>query len=306
MNLIQIKYFLEVAGCLNFTAAAARLFVSQQCVSKQVAKLEREIGVKLFDRSTARVALTEAGKLLQGEWSAMLERSDQAVERARALQSAARPALRLGLLELCGVVDFVLPRLSAFQAAHPDRELEYEIGGFLQIQDWLFQGMVDAIVTFNYEVARLPDRYQYRDLKELNVAIILSSRHHLAGRECVTLSDLRGELIYAFAPTYSTYASDTVLTHCRRLGFEPEFKYFSSINAMEMALQSGKGLSVAFREFYRNQDHDLIFHPVRVMEGWRQPFISVCWSQENTPRLAELLQALEQPGVPFLDGPDQP
>ena len=60
MNLIQIKYFLEVAECLNFTAAAARLFVSQQCVSKQVAKLEREIGVRLFERSTAKVALTDA------------------------------------------------------------------------------------------------------------------------------------------------------------------------------------------------------------------------------------------------------
>lgn len=85
MNLIQIKYFLEVAECLNFTAAAARLFVSQQCVSKQVAKLEREIGVRLFERSTAKVALTDAGKLLQGEWSAMLERCDQAVVRARAV-----------------------------------------------------------------------------------------------------------------------------------------------------------------------------------------------------------------------------
>ena len=75
MNLIQIKYFLEVAECLNFTAAAARLFVSQQCVSKQVAKLEREIGVRLFERSTAKVALTDAGKLLQGEcWSAAIRR----------------------------------------------------------------------------------------------------------------------------------------------------------------------------------------------------------------------------------------
>ena len=139
MNLIQIKYFLEVAECLNFTAAAARLFVSQQCVSKQVAKLEREIGVRLFERSSAKVALTDAGKLLQGEWSAMLERCDQAVVRARAVQDAGRPSIRIGLLELCGVVDFVLPRLSAYNEAHPGGELEYEIGGFLQVQEWLFE-----------------------------------------------------------------------------------------------------------------------------------------------------------------------
>ncbi len=177
MNLIQIKYFLAVAECLNFTAAAARLFVSQQCVSKQVAKLEREIGVRLFERSTAKVALTDAGKLLQGEWSAMLERCDQAVVRARAVQDAGRPSIRIGLLELCGVVDFVLPRLSAYNEAHPGGELEYEIGGFLQVQEWLFMGQVDAIVTFNYEVARLPDRYQFRNLRDMDVFIILSRRH---------------------------------------------------------------------------------------------------------------------------------
>lgn len=293
MNLIQIKYFLEVAECLNFTAAAARLFVSQQCVSKQVAKLEREIGVRLFERSTAKVALTDAGKLLQGEWSAMLERCDQAVVRARAVQDAGRPSIRIGLLELCGVVDFVLPRLSAYNEAHPGGELEYEIGGFLQVQEWLFMGQVDAIVTFNYEVARLPDRYQFRNLRDMDVFIILSRRHPLARREQVTLSDLKGQVIYAFAPNYSTYASDTVLTHCRKLGFEPEFKYFNSINAMELALQAGKGGSVAFREFYRNQGGELLFYPTPVLEGWQQPSISVCWSKENTPRLEEFIQCLE-------------
>ena len=197
------------------------LYVS---IDQALAKLERQIGVRLFERSTAKVALTDAGKLLQGEWSAMLERCDQAVVRARAVQDAGRPSIRIGLLELCGVVDFVLPRLSAYNEAHPGGELEYEIGGFLQVQEWLFMGQVDAIVTFNYEVARLPDRYQFRNLRDMDVFIILSRRHPLARREQVTLSDLKGQVIYAFAPNYSTYASDTVLTHCRKLGFEPEFK----------------------------------------------------------------------------------
>ncbi len=293
MNLIQIKYFLEVADCLNFTAAAARLYVSQQCVSKQIAKLEGETGVRLFDRTTARVSLTEAGRLLQGEWSAMLEQCDQAVARARAVQDAERPTLRVGLLELCGVVDFVLPRLTAYNDSHPGGELEYEIGGFLQVQDWLLQGQVDAILTFNYEVSRLPDRYLHRALRDLPLYIILAQSHPLSREEAVTLSDLRGETIYAFAPNYSSYASDTVLTHCRRLGFEPEFKYFSSINAMELALQAGKGVSVAAREFYRNQSGTLRFYPTPVLDGWEQLAISVCWRQEDTPRLEELIRCLE-------------
>ena len=66
MTDLQIQYFLKVAQHLSYTAAARELFVSQPSLSKQVAALERELGVALFDRSRRnRIALTPAGHLFQ-------------------------------------------------------------------------------------------------------------------------------------------------------------------------------------------------------------------------------------------------
>ncbi len=67
MNLTQVEYFLEAAKCLNFTAAARTLYVSQPALSKQIALLEKELGVPLFHRENRRVELTEAGICLAAE-----------------------------------------------------------------------------------------------------------------------------------------------------------------------------------------------------------------------------------------------
>ena len=63
----QIRFFLEAAECLNFTEAAKRLFVAQSTLSKQIALLEDELGLKLFYRSNRTVGLTPAGSLFRGE-----------------------------------------------------------------------------------------------------------------------------------------------------------------------------------------------------------------------------------------------
>ena len=60
----QIRFFLEAAECLNFTEAAKRLFVAQSTLSKQIALLEDELGLKLFYRSNRTVGLTPAGREL--------------------------------------------------------------------------------------------------------------------------------------------------------------------------------------------------------------------------------------------------
>ena len=59
----QMCCFLEVANVLSFTTAAHNLYMSQQAVTKQIAALERELGFKLFNRSTRSVALTPAGRM---------------------------------------------------------------------------------------------------------------------------------------------------------------------------------------------------------------------------------------------------
>src|SRR5690348_12666697 len=92
-----LRAFVTVAEELNFTRAAERLFVAQQALSSQIRQLEGRLGVTLFERTTRRVALTEAGERLLPHARAALEALDGGVAELEAARRAARATLRVGL-----------------------------------------------------------------------------------------------------------------------------------------------------------------------------------------------------------------
>jgi DNA-binding transcriptional LysR family regulator len=83
MELRQLRYFVTLAGELSFSRAAAREHIVQSALSQQVQRLQRELGVRLVERSTHHVALTAAGTVLLAEARQILARADRAVEAAR-------------------------------------------------------------------------------------------------------------------------------------------------------------------------------------------------------------------------------
>jgi len=117
-SLDLIKTFREVALRGSFSAAARTLDMSKANVSKYVAELENRFGVRLFNRTTRAVSLTDAGQLL-------LERSGPLVDmieltQDELLQRASQPSGRLRLTAMHGLVHIGLPELLAeFMARHP-------------------------------------------------------------------------------------------------------------------------------------------------------------------------------------------
>ena len=88
MTDLQVRCFLEVASCLNFTKAAKNLFISQSNISRQIASLEEELALALFDRNTKGVKLTPQGQMLAetlsemaSEWETVLLRAKNSVKK---------------------------------------------------------------------------------------------------------------------------------------------------------------------------------------------------------------------------------
>jgi DNA-binding transcriptional LysR family regulator len=109
VELRQLRYFVAVAEELSFGRAAERLLIAGPSLSQQIKALERDLGVRLFDRDRRSVALTPAGSALVGDARALLERADDLQRRAR--QLAGSEPVRLGY------VSWLPPDLNARTAA---------------------------------------------------------------------------------------------------------------------------------------------------------------------------------------------
>jgi DNA-binding transcriptional LysR family regulator len=116
-SLDLLKGFEAVARHLSFTKAAAELFVTQSAVSRQVRQLEEQLGVRLFERRTRAVVLTEAGYLYYTELAPLLKKIGELTHRI----AAARPEKRVRVTATLTFSSlWLVPRLAAFQEQHPE------------------------------------------------------------------------------------------------------------------------------------------------------------------------------------------
>jgi DNA-binding transcriptional LysR family regulator len=146
MELRQLKYFVAVAEELHFRRAAERLYVAQPAVSEQIHKLEVELGVRLFDRTNRRVAITEAGAALLEEGRRVLAQADTAQLAARNARERAGARLRIGYLP--DVLPASVPRaLGHMAGAAPRVDVSMETGPAVRLIQQVRDRQLDAVVT---------------------------------------------------------------------------------------------------------------------------------------------------------------
>lgn len=192
MDSRQLEYFVAVAEELSFTRAAQRLFTVQSTVSAAVRALETDLKATLFDRSTRRVTLSDAGQALLPEAKAALE----AIDRARAVVEEASTGLRgnvrIGTMTKLGLVDLA-ELLGAFYQRYPLVEVQVTTSptGSSGLADDVRHGRLDvALVGLNR--GDMPG-LEPRELATVPFVVLVPSNHRLAGRGAIRLADLAGE-----------------------------------------------------------------------------------------------------------------
>ena len=145
MDVHKLGHFLAVAEELSFTKAAARLHVAQSGLSASVKSLERELGTPLFDRTTQRVALTEAGRVLVPEARRILAAVRDAHQAVDEVRGGLRGTLELGILH--GLTPAHVPEsLAAFRADYPQVDIHLIAPGYGGTSDHavsLLEGRLD-------------------------------------------------------------------------------------------------------------------------------------------------------------------
>ncbi|MBG0829756.1 LysR family transcriptional regulator [Planomonospora sp. ID67723] len=191
MELQQMRYVVAVAETGNFTRAAEQCLVVQSALSHQIARLERELGARLFDRTSRRVRLTPAGEAFLPAARQALD----AAERARAEVAAAageiRGRLAIGAIPTVTAVD--LPTaLKHFHLRHRQVRISLRSGGSEELIERVRQGTLD-VAFLGLPVGARPKGVRGRELARGDLLAVMAPDHPLADQEHLDLHRLADE-----------------------------------------------------------------------------------------------------------------
>jgi DNA-binding transcriptional LysR family regulator len=183
-----VRHFLAVARALNFSRAAEELSISAPALSRTIAQLEAQLGVKLFERSTHRVELTTAGRVLQEQAELAIDALDAAARLARRaaepvqrLVVAVKPDLDGGLLEQA---------IANYATEQPAVTVEVLLCGWGEQLQLLREGRADVALVFQPH-ERLDDRFADFEVLQAEAPLAaLHADHPLASRSTIGLADL--------------------------------------------------------------------------------------------------------------------
>lgn len=176
MDILEMTYFRDAANLENFSLVAKKHFVAQSSVSRSIAKLENELGVKLFIRRGNAVALSEYGKLLLFEVEEALAHIDAAVQRISARRS------KIVRVSTLAGTSAAVPAMAAFRKAYPEIELQFPAKGDSDYTPdvWLSTKPVEN-----------PESYKYLELFSECYVIALPKDSPKAARSSLSIEELR-------------------------------------------------------------------------------------------------------------------
>lgn len=242
MELTPLKYFAAVAEELHFGRAARRLNVSQPPLSQQIMKLEDELGVKLFNRSSRVVELTGAGRVFQEEVRAVLRRVDLMTDRMARIGSGRSGTLSIGFNE--PVLNTILPKaVNAFRQCCPEVDLrlfEMETAGQLAA---LRNREIDLALlrSFGDDPAGFAGKLLYRE----NYLLALPPDHPLLKYETVPLEKLQDHELIMFARRSNPAMHRCILQALHAAGVEPLIRQEAGNKATILALvRAGLGMGI--------------------------------------------------------------
>ena len=241
-----MKYFLAIAREGQVTRAAKQLNMEQPPLSRQLKLMEEELGVRLFDRTSKRLKLTEAGELLRQRAEILLAQFEETLKEVKETEEGVRGVLSLGAVVSC--ISLLPNRIELFRETYPQVTFKILEGDHIYLGELLQKRVIELVVArLPFEAMTHPDHCEVLPLpSDPYVAVIPSSwTSHYEGRQSIPMKDLAGFPFLTLKTDKTTRMHEQVMNECRRHGFEPNIICECSSVAIIMSLvASGIGATI--------------------------------------------------------------
>lgn len=290
MELRHLRYFAAVAGTRHFGKAAQALHMAQPPLSQAIRRLETELGVELFTRTTRQVSLTGAGEVFRTDVERILTSVDEAVARVGRFASGVEGVLRVGLTGSASYRQLpTLARLVKQEMPHVRMEVHTEMLTPAQ-EHGLDERRLDV------GVLRPPIRQEgiaHRLIAEEPLVAAVPEGHWLADATTVRVEQLRHEDFVMYGATLGSVVNDAVVRSCLNSGFYPHRAYEVTETSAALALVAA-GLGVAvLPDSVRSAPREGVV--CRTVEDALSVPLALAWRREDeTPLIRQLLDVLER------------
>jgi molybdate transport repressor ModE-like protein len=290
----------EVASRGSFSAAAEALYLSQSAVSQQVATLEKEVGMKLLDRTNGGPRLTDAGEVLISHADAVICRLEEAERELSALAGLEGGRVRLVSFPSASAT-LVTRAVSAFSERHPEVEIRLAEGEPEDGVPALRAGDFDLAVVFDYpssplEVGR---DIELTPLLTERMYLAVPADHDQAGSPAVDLADFADAAW--LSGTCPSSCHDLLKGVCRNAGFDPRVAYESDdYSVLQGLVAAGLGVTllpdlVAVSTLRA----DISLIPVSPESPQRRIWAATRAAGSRSPATEAMLATLQQAGRQF-------
>ena len=239
MDIIQLQYFRAVAEHGSFTRAAEALHLTQSALSKSIARLEEEVGLRLFEREGNRISLNRFGQRFLQDSQEALSRLSDGVRAVREMAGLERGEVRIAISK-----DVFMDHLiHQFLLDHPDASFYCYLLSPEQMREALERGSIDLAISTTRPVGT---GLLWQELYLDQLEVMISTDHLLGKEERLHLHQLCDE---HFVVTNSNYNMENVIQElCRQAGFEPKILYDGTSTDMPMHfVDSGKAIMITPR-----------------------------------------------------------
>ena len=295
-SLIQLQSFVAVAEELHFGAAAERLNMTQPPLSRQIQLLEKELRAPLFDRTSRKVELTDAGRTLLPSARQILDMAVKTELDVRRVATGEAGSVTIAYTAIAG--QSALPKLLR-------RAADEQPGVSLILRELVSTDQMDGLVKGTVDIGLLRPIVARpgvvsRPLMRDRLVIALPADSALSGEGALPVRALEGQPLMMYSTAEARYFHDLVLRLFASAGAHPNVtQYASQVPALLAFVEAGLGLTLVPASAQSFAPAGVQFRelePSRGVKDLNRVDLEVAWNENNTnPAVRRLLELLETP-----------
>ena len=241
MEIQQLYYYMELCKQKNFTEAGYACNMTQGALSKQIRKLENELGITLIRRNTRKFELSKEGEIFLSYAKKMTGTYEEMLKNVQKNQE-----IKIGCMPVLAPYHFA--RLVAdFRKEYPDIKLVIDERIASEIQE--NSDRYDFLIL-RENMMEDQKKFRFSPLYDDKLCAVLYEKHPLYGRDRLQLKELKDD-VFIF-PERGSGSYEVFYKSCEKAGFEPKIAYeFPQANTIMSFVSEGVGVTITFSTVYR-------------------------------------------------------